>query len=74
MMKGSEHALYHGLDHLPVFRISISGGPCGGKTTLLQKIKDEFTNKGFRVLMISEVPTMACKAGVNLNTSQMELK
>lgn len=35
-----DHSLYHGLQRSPVFRISISGGPCGGKTTLIQKIKD----------------------------------
>jgi uridine kinase len=48
----AEHSLYHCLEKFPVYRLSISGGPCGGKTTLLNKIRDEFTKKGFKVVSL----------------------
>lgn len=66
--------IYHGLQRSPVFRISISGGPCGGKTSLITKIKEEFTHMCFRVLALPEVATMVSKAGININTSQMSLE
>jgi len=35
-----------------VYKIVITGGPCGGKSTSLTKIQDEFTKRGFRVFSI----------------------
>ncbi len=36
----------------PVYKIVISGGPCGGKSTSLKKIREEFSQKGFNVLSV----------------------
>lgn len=36
----------------PIYKIVITGGPCGGKTTGLDRIKKEMTEKGFRVFSI----------------------
>ena len=70
----SEHELYHCLDNFPVFRVCISGGPCGGKTTLLDKVREEFTKKGFKVITMPEVPTLVHNAGININTYMMPLE
>ena len=47
----------------PIYKIAITGGPCAGKSASLKKLKDVFTEKGFRVLMVPEVPTMVVVAG-----------
>jgi len=44
-------------------RIVLTGGPCAGKTTALVRINDHFTNLGYKVFMIPEVPTMVTAAG-----------
>ncbi len=36
----------------PIYKIVITGGPCGGKTTGLDRIKKEMIEKGFRVFSI----------------------
>jgi len=39
-------------------RIVLTGGPCAGKTTALVRIIDHFSNLGFKVFCVPEVPTM----------------
>ena len=48
------------------FRIVITGGPCGGKTTCMSRLVEEFTARGFRVYVIPEVPSILLGAGVDL--------
>lgn len=47
----------------PVYKIVVTGGPCAGKTTAVKKIKDEFTKRGFKVMIVPEVPTMLVQCG-----------
>ena len=50
-------------------KIVLTGGPCSGKTTALAQIKEYFSNLGFRVFILPELPTMFSQAGVNFLTS-----
>ncbi|MEE2786496.1 MAG: ATP-binding protein [Myxococcota bacterium] len=50
------------------FRIVITGGPCGGKTTCMARLVEEFTERGFRVYVIPEVPSILLGAGVDLGS------
>lgn len=44
-------------------KIVLTGGPCAGKTTALVRINDHFTQLGYKVFTIPEVPTMVSQAG-----------
>ena len=46
------NSLYSSLETDPVFRVCISGGPCGGKTKLMARVKDIFKDKGFQVIIL----------------------
>jgi predicted ATPase len=47
----------------PIYKIVITGGPCGGKSTSLTKIQQEMASKGFRVFSVPEIPTLVVQAG-----------
>lgn len=49
-------------------RIVLTGGPCAGKTTALVKVIEYFTNLGYKVFTIPEVPTMFTQAGMDYLT------
>lgn len=36
----------------PIYKIVITGGPCGGKSTSLDRIQKDLTEKGFRVFSV----------------------
>lgn len=36
----------------PVYKIVVTGGPCGGKSSSFDRIRKTFTEKGFRVLCV----------------------
>lgn len=44
-------------------KIVLTGGPCAGKTTALVRIIDHFSQLGYKVFTIPEVPTMVSQAG-----------
>ena len=44
-------------------KIAITGGPCAGKTTAMQRIVEEFTEKGYKVLVVSETATELISGG-----------
>ena len=44
-------------------RIVLTGGPCAGKTTALVRIVEHFSNLGFKVFTVPEVPTMYSQGG-----------
>eukprot|EP00929_Paragymnodinium_shiwhaense_P114693 TRINITY_DN83161_c0_g1_i1.p1 TRINITY_DN83161_c0_g1~~TRINITY_DN83161_c0_g1_i1.p1 ORF type:complete len:309 (+),score=85.31 TRINITY_DN83161_c0_g1_i1:50-976(+) len=46
-----------------VFSIALTGGPCGGKSSALEKIKDKLKEKDIDVYMVPEVPTILFKGG-----------
>jgi len=50
-------------------RIVLTGGPCAGKTSALVKIIEHFSNLGYKVFTIPEVPTMFTQAGMDYLTN-----
>ena len=44
-------------------RIVLTGGPCAGKTTALVRIIEHFSNLGFKVFTVPEVPTLYSQGG-----------
>ncbi|MBO6144895.1 MAG: AAA family ATPase [Prevotella sp.] len=54
-------------------RIVLTGGPCAGKTTALVRIVDHFTNLGFKVFTVPEVPTMYSQGGWSYLTPNPKL-
>ena len=47
-----------------IYKVALTGGPCGGKTTSIEKIKQEFTEKGFNVLVVPEAVTLLINMGI----------
>lgn len=45
-------------------RIVLTGGPCAGKTTVLAKIEQDLTEKGYKVFVIAESATELIKSGI----------
>jgi hypothetical protein len=48
-----------------VHRIVVTGGPCGGKTTVISSIKSTFQGD-FIVMNVPEVATMTFNSGANI--------
>lgn len=46
-------------------KIVITGGPCSGKSTLLNLIENTFVEKGYKVLIVSETATELIKGGIS---------
>lgn len=58
-----------------VYEFVITGGPCGGKTTGLSKLDQVFTDKGYKVIIVSETATEVYMSGVNpIETSVIEFQ
>lgn len=53
-------------------KIVLTGGPCAGKTTALVRIVDYFSNLGYKVFTVPEVPTMITQSGWNYLTSNKD--
>ncbi len=49
-----------------VHRIVLTGGPCGGKTTALNRLRDRFQSLGWRVFLVPETATLMAGGGVQL--------
>lgn len=45
-------------------KIVLTGGPCAGKTTAIQEIEKEFTEKGYQVLIVPEAATILINSGI----------
>ena len=54
-------------------RIVLTGGPCAGKTTALVRITEYFSNRGFKVFTIPEVPTLYSLGGWSYLTPNRDL-
>lgn len=50
-----------------IFKIVITGGPCGGKTTAITKISDQLREKGYTVFMVPEASSLIFGGGGDLN-------
>ena len=46
-------------------KIVITGGPCSGKSTMLNLIENTFTEKGYKVLIVSETATELIRGGIS---------
>lgn len=53
-------------------RIVLTGGPCAGKTTALVRVTEHFSNMGYKVFTVPEVPTMVTQAGWNYLTDNKD--
>ncbi len=54
-------------------RIVLTGGPCAGKTTALVRIIEHFSNLGFKVFTVPEVPTLYSQGGWSYLTPNKNL-
>lgn len=50
-------------EEAPVYRIVLTGGPCGGKSSALSHLTENFAAKGIRVYAVPEIPTLLFTAG-----------
>lgn len=53
---------------MEIKKIVLTGGPCAGKTTALIRITEYFSNLGYKVFTVPEVPTMVTQSGWNYMT------
>lgn len=58
----------------PIYKIVITGGPCGGKSTSMERIVKEMTDKGFRVFTVPEIPTLVVQAGGMILMSKFNMQ
>ena len=56
-----------------ITKIVLTGGPCAGKTTALLRITDHFSNLGYKVFTVPEVPTLYSQAGWSYLTQNPDL-
>ena len=45
-------------------KIVLTGGPCSGKTTSIQKIEEEFTQLGYKVIIVPEAAPILINSGI----------
>jgi len=45
-------------------RIVLTGGPCAGKTTILSKLEQDLSEKGYKVFIVSESATELINSGI----------
>lgn len=49
---------------MSVKKIVLTGGPCSGKTSAIEHIKKYFTDQGYMVFIVNEVPTELINNGI----------
>ena len=55
-------------DELPIFKIVLTGGPCGGKSTAMAAISERLNALGYQVFVVPEVATLLVTSGLKLAT------
>lgn len=55
-----------------ITRIVLTGGPCAGKTSALERIVDHFSEAGYKVFTIPEMPTLFTQSGMNYLTKNKD--
>ncbi len=60
----NSHETRHTVMNKQITKIVLTGGPCGGKSTAIERIKTRFSQEGYTVLVISEVATDLITGGV----------
>jgi predicted ATPase len=51
----------------PLYRIVLTGGPCGGKTTALARLSSYLRERGFEVFTVPEAFTILCSNGLTMD-------
>ena len=54
------------------FRVVLTGGPCGGKTTSLNRLRRGFEEKGYAVFVVPEIPSLLIGGGANLGSLALD--
>jgi len=54
-------------NNVPFYRVVLTGGPCGGKTTALARVSSYLRERGFEVIMAPEVFTILASNGMSFN-------
>jgi len=49
---------------MKIWEFVITGGPCAGKTTAINIVKQELTKKGFKVIVVAETATELVSSGI----------
>lgn len=52
---------------MKIWKFVITGGPCAGKTTALNIMKEELSKRGFNVIIVGETATELISSGINPN-------
>ena len=52
-----------------IWKICITGGPCGGKTTGLAYLAEKLREEGYNVLLVPEAATLIANGGGMINLS-----
>lgn len=53
-----------------IYKVVLTGGPCGGKSTALPELAQQFTKNGFKVFTIPEIATLLYSNGVLLKVER----
>lgn len=56
---------------MPLYRVCITGGPCGGKSSCMKIVRHYFMAKGYNVLCVPETPTMTVLGGASIDINNM---
>jgi thymidylate kinase len=56
----------------PIYRIVLTGGPCGGKSTSLSAIADRLQALGFQVYRVPEAATLVLGGGASVRGATAE--
>ncbi len=49
---------------MKILNVVLTGGPCSGKTTAIEEIKSNFTEKGYNVYTVPEAATILINSGI----------
>jgi hypothetical protein len=48
---------------VPVYKIVLTGGPCGGKSSAMAKLRERLQSLGFQVFIVTEIATLLMTGG-----------
>ena len=60
---------FTGLNDNKIYLVCITGGPCSGKTTILNHLVEKFQTK-FKIFVVNELATSIMSSGVNLDPAE----
>lgn len=49
---------------MQILKVVLTGGPCGGKTTSIKTIEEEFQERGYHVIIVPEAATILINSGI----------